>query len=173
MILRTAAGVLLAGLALAACGTDDPSASGGGGGGASDQERRDAAIAFAECMRENGVDMPDPQFDENGRMMLEMQPGNDPEATKEAQEECQKHLEAVRGGAEPSEEQQAEMRERALAFAECMRENGVDFPDPQFEEGGGVRLGGRGIDPEDPDFQKAEEACRDEMPGLPGAEEKP
>jgi hypothetical protein len=173
MTIRAAAVVLLAGLALAACGEDDPAASPAAGGdsgdGATQQERRDAAVAFAECMRENGVDMPDPQFDENGGMQLRMPPGNDEEAVEAAQEECQEHLRSVRGGAAPSEAQQAEMRERALAFAECMRENGVDFPDPQFEEGGGVKLGGPGIDPEDPDFQDAQEACRDELPnGGPG-----
>jgi hypothetical protein len=102
-----------------------------------------------------------------------MPPGNDREAVEAAQGECQKHLEAVRGGEAPSEEQQAEMRERALAFAECMRDQGVDFPDPQFSEGGGMRLGGPGIDPEDPDFQEAQEACRDEMPGPPGEERAP
>jgi hypothetical protein len=175
MTIRAAAVVLLAGLALAACGEDDPAASpaagGDGGDGATQQERRDAAVAFAECMRENGVDMPDPQFDEDGGMQIRVPKGADPGAIEEAQQECQKHLAGARGGGQLSEAERAELQEQALAFAECMRENGVDFPDPQFGEGGGMRFGGPGIDPEDPDFKKAEEACRDKRPGPPGGGE--
>jgi hypothetical protein len=55
-----------------------------------------------------------------------------------------------------------------LEFAQCMREHGIDMPDPQ--QGGGIRIqrnsdgnvtNGEGvIDPESPEFQAAEEACR-------------
>jgi hypothetical protein len=55
-----------------------------------------------------------------------------------------------------------------LAFAECMREHGIDFPDPQFD-GGAVMVGGPGIDPEDPEFQAAQEACGELLPGRPGS----
>ena len=30
------------------------------------QEMQDAALAFARCMRQHGVDMPDPTFTDNG-----------------------------------------------------------------------------------------------------------
>jgi hypothetical protein len=125
-------------------------------------------------MREQGVDMPDPQFDEDGGMQLRMPQGEAPEAVEAAQQECQQHLEGARGGGQLSESERAELQEQALAFAECMRENGVDFPDPQFSEGGGMRFGGPGLNPEDPDFQKAQEACRDELPdGGPGGGASP
>jgi hypothetical protein len=173
MIMRTAAAVLLAGLAFAACGEEgDPATStsgGGGSDGSGQQDRRDAAVAFAECMREQGIDMPDPQFDENGGMQVRIPQGQDPEAVEDAQQECRQHLEGARGGGELSEAERAELQEQALAFAQCMRENGVDFPDPQFNEGGGMRFGGPGLNPEDPDFQEAEQACEDERPKPPGA----
>ena len=49
-----------------------------------------------------------------------------------------------------------------LKMARCMRENGFDFPDPQFGTGGEIRQKierGSGIDPEDPRFQQAMQAC--------------
>ncbi len=72
------------------------------------------------------------------------------------------------------------MQQAALAHSRCMREHGIDFPDPTFGEDGGVQMRirkGSGIDPESPKFQEAQEACRDEMPGGPGgaveSEERP
>ena len=64
-----------------------------------------------------------------------------------------------------------------LAFSACMREHGIDMPDPKFENGGAtVDLGGPGgdgpqIDPNSQAFKDAEEACKSLMPegkGGPG-----
>jgi hypothetical protein len=45
----------------------DPQASAGASGEpTASQDPRDAFLAYARCMRENGIDMPDPQFDEGG-----------------------------------------------------------------------------------------------------------
>jgi hypothetical protein len=144
--------IATASLLLAACGGSDSTTSSG-----NDRERfREAALEFAECMRRNGVDMPDPKPD--GRMTLMAEPGD--EATlRRAQEACQKHLDKARPP-EPSEEEQREARERALEHARCMREHGIDFPDPTFGKDGTVeqRLG-EGIDPRDPAFREAEKAC--------------
>ena len=45
------------------------------------------------------------------------------------------------------------------------------MPDPQFGEDGsatiGMGPGARGVDPDDPDFQAAEEACRGDGDGGP------
>jgi hypothetical protein len=58
------------------------------------------------------------------------------------------------------------MEESMLKFARCMREHGVDVPDPK--PGEGIRIGGPGskIDPEDPSFQKAQKACEGLMRGA-------
>jgi hypothetical protein len=72
---------------------------------------------------------------------------------------------------DPAEE--ARMRENALAFARCMRDHGVDMPDPTFEAGGMVRselrgkADGDGPDPESPVFQDAQKACEDQV-GMKG-----
>jgi len=52
---------------------------------------------------------------------------------------------------------------QALAFAQCMRDNGVpDFPDPDSEG----RFRGVGHErQDDPKFQAAFEACQEKLPG--------
>src|SRR5688572_26165200 len=53
--------------------------------------------------------------------------------------------------------------EALLAFAQCMRDNGVpDFPDPVDD---GINLGGTGIDRNSPGFKDAEKACETLLPG--------
>src|SRR3954454_19915665 len=54
---------------------------------------------------------------------------------------------------------QAEVRKAMLDFARCMRQNGVDMPDPKFEGNRGT-MGGPGGRPENPDtVRAAEKAC--------------
>ena len=59
--------------------------------------------------------------------------------------------------------------EAARDFARCMREHGIDFPDPVFEEGGKMtqKVGGpgAGIDPNSQKFQDAMKACAKDAPG--------
>jgi hypothetical protein len=58
-----------------------------------------------------------------------------------------------------------------LAYTRCMRSHGVsDFPDPTSSPGGGVGIqinGGPGSDlnPDDPTFKAAKQACRALLPG--------
>jgi hypothetical protein len=55
------------------------------------------------------------------------------------------------------------MKERALAFAACMRSHRVpNYPDPKFFGSGGVAQGsgGDGVDPNSPIFQAAQKTCR-------------
>ena len=65
-------------------------------------------------------------------------------------------------------DRRAEFREAALEFARCMREHGIDMPDPTFGEGGRMtqRLGGTGVDPEDPRFEEAAEECSKYQPRM-------
>jgi hypothetical protein len=75
------------------------------------------------------------------------------------------------GATRDGEDGDADPQQAALAFAECMREHGIDMPDPQFDESGRVTQridADSGVDPGDPDFEAAQEACADELPGRPG-----
>ena len=54
-------------LALAACGGDDPRRRAVGADRRGlDEKTKQAMLDFARCMRQHGVDMPDPKFDERG-----------------------------------------------------------------------------------------------------------
>ena len=110
---------------------------------------RKAMLDFSRCMRENGIDMPDPKF-EGGRVTMQVGgPGKeiDPAKMQVAEKACAKYRDAVKPP-EMSEEKQAEFKKEALANARCMREHGIDMPDPTFDENGGARVElGRGHEP--------------------------
>lgn len=143
-------------LALAAC------ASGSPGGTASD--RRDAGRAFAQCMRDNGLaNYPDP--DPNGRSGAghEAFDRDDPKV-KAATEKCRNLLP---GGGE-HKVQGPEAIKQLVAFARCMRDNGVpDFPDPDAD-GKFPRSAEQGAH-DNPKFQAASEKCRKDLPQHGGA----
>jgi hypothetical protein len=169
ILIRPFAAALLAtgALAVAACGEEQ---AGGAADSADRQsEAREAMLAHARCMRDHGVDVPDPQFD-GGRVMQRGPDENaSPQKVREAEEACRKYLDEIEPP-ELSEEEEQEFKEAALAHARCMREHGIEnFPDPTFGEDGRaeLRIGkGTGIDPNDPEFEEAQEACRDELPEL-------
>jgi hypothetical protein len=129
----------------------------------------DAMLAFARCMREHGIDMPDPDTSGgNGVVTFSASAAGegaklDPEADKfrEANDAC-KDLMGDVGPMNMSPEQQQEMQDQALAFSRCMREHGVNMPDPTFGGKGEMmmKIGpDDGLDPEDPKFQDAQQAC--------------
>lgn len=134
----------------------------------------DAMLAFARCMREHGVDMPDPDTSGGGPGVVTFSAGAavaggshaklDADTSKfgEAHEAC-KDLMGDAGPINMSPEQQQEMQDQALAFSRCMREHGINMPDPTFDGGGGgvmMKIGGdSGFDPSDPRFEDAQQAC--------------
>jgi hypothetical protein len=154
-------------LALAACG--DGSAAGEQPSASREAQMQEAQIKFARCMRDHGIEMGDPKPGQRG-VQIAVPKGVSPEKAKAANEACKKYLDAIKPP-ELSEEQQKEAREAALAFSRCMREHGVDFPDPTFGENGQatIRMSpGSGPDLNDPKVQKAQTACQSKMPQLGG-----
>jgi hypothetical protein len=162
MMIRPLAVALLAlsALGLAACGEDAPSAAGTAEAKA---KARQAELKFASCMREEGIDMPDPGADGRQDIKIGGDSGISPEDFERASKACEKYRKDIRR--EVSAEDQQKFKENALAHSRCMRDHGIDFPDPTFDAEGGasVRMSaGRGDkkDPEnDPKFKAAEEAC--------------
>jgi hypothetical protein len=145
-------------LSLAACGSDVPKPA------AADQQAKmkKSMLDFARCMRENGIDMPDPKFEGNRVTMRAGGPGkrDDPAKMKAAEKACAKYRDAVKPP-ELSPEKAEEFKKGALANARCMREHGIDMPDPTFDENGGARMELKdGVNPESSKFQKAQDACR-------------
>ncbi len=184
---------LVLALGTAACGgsgADAQVATAGGGDSATkdaavkdakETDPEQAGLDFARCMREHGVDMPDPQSGGGG--FIKVGPGEVagkamrageglPDDFAAADEACRHFLEdLIQEGGPPMD---AEAQDKALRFARCMREHGVDMPDPDFSGGpggGGLRIeiGIGGIDPGSETFQAAQEACGELFgPGGPG-----
>jgi hypothetical protein len=120
-----------------------------------EQKMRD----FTKCMRDHGIDMPEPKTGAGGGAMIELNGGpGDEEKMKAADEAC-KHL-LPNGGVPPKLDaaQLDKMREQA----KCMREHGVNMPDPD-PNNPGMRIEGSG----DPEKDKAAfEACMGKDGGM-------
>ena len=171
--------LLLAGCAGEKEDGDGVASAGDGKASATTGTTNDGDIAaqtakFAQCMRDNGVDMPDPKVD-GDKVTMEGPAGGadagDREKVRAAQEKCKQYL--PNGGEPPkmSDEDIEKMRK----FAQCMRENGYpDFPDPQPE--GGFRIendGSSGMDPESQQWKDAHAKCEQHMPARPGGDAGP
>ncbi|MEV4137886.1 hypothetical protein AB0J72_37655 [Dactylosporangium sp. NPDC049742] len=147
-------------------GTPTASASAGSGNQPRDPAKdQENMLKYAQCMREHGIDMPDPQFEGGGvRMMLPQ--GTDKAKVDAANAECKQYMP---NGGQPMKAD-PEMQERMRKYSQCMRENGVpEFPDPG--EDGGIRFeGGQGsnLDPGSEAFKKADQACQQFGPKRPG-----
>jgi hypothetical protein len=156
-------------VSLAACGaeqgSDLPTANGGSSTSTSatarsDADREEQAREFAQCMRDNGVEVADPK---PGKPAPIGGPeGAEDAETKAALEACREFMPS--GGDRP--ETSPEQLEQQRAHARCMREHGVtDFPDPDPDAEGGQASN---LDPDDPTLKAAEEACRDQQPDQGG-----
>ena len=182
------------GLLLAACGGDDGTqgiaslqedAAAGGStttapAAATDPEQ--AMLDFTQCMRDHGIDMPDPEVNTaGGGFSFGITVQGSAEAGEPDNAEMQKMQEAdaacrhfLEGMVQQFEQpDMTEMQDQMLAFSQCMRDHGVDMPDPEFSEDGGVSLigpdaGATAFDPNDPTFQAAQEACQEIFGGNGG-----
>jgi hypothetical protein len=160
-------------LALAACGGKKdhgmPTANGGtatatpkASASLSDEQKREQALKFARCMRDHGIDVPDPGSDK-GVQIGGGHAGVADEKTKAAMEACRQYLPDGGDLKKPSTDQIEQQRK----YAQCMRQHGVpNFPDPSAD--GGLDIGRTGLKPDDPKFKQADEACRSVRPGPVG-----
>lgn len=179
LILAAIAGAL----ALGGCG-----GSGNGGDPASGASRQDkafeGALKFSQCMREHGVNFPDPQRVGSGGIKVSVRNinPNDPKV-KSAQSACQKYMQ-IGGGETVDPAKRAKLQEAALRYARCMRGQGVDMPDPQLSGKGGLTFqahsgsgkpsgssGGPdrlGVNPDSPKFKAADKACHQYLGAVEG-----
>jgi hypothetical protein len=156
-------------LALSACGGSD----GGGGvasaGGETNPAAEDTAdtapldegaqaLVFAECLRDNGVDMPDPAPGQQGLIdAFRVVFANYDQATiEQAMAACEDLLPQF------AQMQDHSDKELELALAECLREQGLDVPDNLF--GSGPLRFQEGID--EGELVAALEVCRDVVLGA-------
>lgn len=157
----------------------------------SSKDSEQELLDYTKCLRKQGLDVPDPEVDANGNLQLGGPGGGGPsggapgdggqQIDRSAMEKAQK----VCGDLPDSVTQQfddvdqTEMQDTILEYAKCMRENGVDMPDPDFSNigtpgsgPGDGQDGGPGggpfgdVDRDDPAFKKASEACQSLLAGI-------
>jgi hypothetical protein len=152
-------------LAVAACGggkTGGVASLGGSGqatptaspGDSSDPQQ--AALNWARCMRQQGINMPDPKIDATEGVGSLLPAGVSPDDPKfqAAQQACRRY--APTGGQPPTLNSQQQQRQ--LQFARCMRQHGINMPDP--DANGRIDMSGIGVDPDGPKFKAAAQACQ-------------
>lgn len=196
---------------VATLASEGASAAAGADTAASDAPTEEEILDWVECMRNEGLDIADPTVNEDGNLVLGGGPRGglggprpaagstattvagaaaqppDREAFQGAVETCGQPPRAA--GNFSGEDRQA-FQDAALELAQCMRDEGLDVPDPDFSgagpggppagaapaDGGGatqVRRGPFGdLDMSDPVVQAAFDTCRDKLgdafPAGPG-----
>lgn len=125
--------------ALAAVRTDED---------ASETNPEDAALAFSQCMRDEGVDFPDLAVDAEGNIDLragfENIDRND-ETFQEARTECQSELAAGGfGGGRRQALTSTEVQDGLVAYTDCIRDEGFDVGDLTLGQGPGGTGNGDG-----------------------------
>jgi hypothetical protein len=145
------AGAVLTALALTACGGGS---SGAGPATTTTTAPSDAALQFTQCMRQHGIDIPDPPA---GATTVQL-PGsvktnpNYPAASSA----CQHFLNS--GGAkDPNDPAQ---QDKSLALAQCLRAHGLQVADPQ--PGQPLRLN---LNSHDPNTMQIIQDCRSSTSG--------
>lgn len=157
---------LAAMLTLAACGgaSDGPSAqsTGGGGGGPNIGAKglnTDQLVTYAKCLRRHGLNVPDPKAGQQYKDWIASAmnaSGGRRIGQTPAGKACQSKVPAQfrDQGSNP------QAQDKMLKFAQCIRSNGVDMPDPR----GGKLDFGR-VNRNSPQFKQAASKCRTELVG--------
>ncbi len=155
MVIRLLLGVLL----LAGCSAQTPSPS---AGLAKTEEIGQAAVRFSQCMREHGYQVPDPSFDDQGLPRYGDQIGSVPEKNAEFDQirgDCAAPLDAAYRNAGVPNAKEVKPEE-LLGFTRCMREHGIDIPDPTAEEPLAIPKAAF----TSPDWEPAKQACESLLP---------
>jgi cytochrome c551/c552 len=143
-------------VALAACSDGGVAGPGGAPAGESSTIPADMAVKFAQCMRENGVDVADPR---PGQPLIIKGDRNDTAKIRAAQEACKEFAPPQEGGGP----QAGDDLDRQAKLAECLRRHGVDVADPQ--PGQPLRVEGRREN--EAETQRAMQECQREVGAPP------
>ncbi|MEV8448408.1 hypothetical protein [Streptomyces parvus] len=140
-------------LTATACSGDGGGTKDGGSASGGEKTKEDQALEHRKCLREQGLDIPEPKPGQDG-MGLTIDGGS---MSKEKMEKAFKACEDKAVGGGPKELSQAE-KDKMVAYARCMRQNGFDMPDPKFD--GGAMQAAPALKSKDmKKFEKANKAC--------------
>ncbi|GAA4225704.1 hypothetical protein FHR32_002274 [Streptosporangium album] len=123
-------------------------------------DRGQAQLKFAQCMRENGVDMADPNG--SGQIRVQAQKGEEAKMEK-AMKECQHFMEDAVGDKGAAND--PKRRDEMVKYVQCLRENGIAIDDP--DPNGRLRL--KMSDGSEQKMKAAEEACKEFAPAMKGS----
>ncbi|MEV7187361.1 hypothetical protein [Kitasatospora sp. NPDC093102] len=154
------AAAFVAGLALFAVGctgggVDSGKGSSAQGSGASGKDtKEDDGYKYRQCLRDNGVEVQEPEGNHAAGVQV-----RDEKVFKKAQEACKDLPGAAK---EMSQEEQAKALDEAVKFAKCMREQGIDMPDPEMKDGRLTSQVGGGANVSQDKMEKAQKACNEQ-----------
>ncbi|MEU9253900.1 hypothetical protein AB0D66_18840 [Streptomyces sp. NPDC048270] len=154
LIMTTAAAITGLALAVTGCaggsdgGTKDSSSGGGSGSGSGTDA--DNAVKMRQCLREHGIDAPDPKPGQDPRGMT-VGAGADPQKMQEAMKAC--GMAGPGSGKEPTQEE----KDKELKWIRCMRDNGIQLKDPEYN--GGARTGIEIPQGQEKAFEDAQKKC--------------
>ncbi len=126
----------------------------------------EGVLDFAQCMREEGINFPDPTFDIDGNPQFDNVDVENEEEFEEAFTNCEDILRnALPEQFDLDPEVEAALVDASLEFSQCMREEGIsNFPDPTPGEFGFFAFRDAEIEWTSDDVQKAFEICQPENP---------
>ena len=128
---RPLAALAVVALISAGCSSAPAKTSTRSSGGNENATRRDKAVRFSECMRDNGVSaFPDP--DASGELTIDgIANGSSLDPSTAAFKQAISACKDLQPPGFTGHKRSAQKQEIALRFAQCVRDNGVqDFPDP-------------------------------------------
>lgn len=147
------------GVASVAAGSSAKPSTGSSPSATTDPQER--GRKFAQCMREHGIAMEDPDPDGGGGLKT-LDGTVDKKALQTATEACRDYAPSKIRNPSP---QDVDVLRR---LSQCMREHGVNLPDPNPD--GTFPSGTAGaVKRDDPKFRQALEACNKSLPGKGAA----
>ncbi|WP_434591110.1 hypothetical protein [Streptomyces sp. A5-4] len=164
---RTRSAVFASGFAAlalfaSACGSDGGSDKAGDTSkdtGNNAGKASDDAAKHRKCLRDNGMDVPDPKPGEDERGMTISGDGMSKEKMEKAMKAC-----AGKGGPGSAGGGMTQAdKDKMLKLAQCMRKNGFNMPDPDFGKGGMAQAQKIPQGAEMKKFEKANKACESIM----------
>jgi len=124
-------------------------------GSPSSKTQSDVLLQYAQCMRDNGVQIPDPKPNDPSSLYVGVDK-NSP-AFQSANKVCGSILQGVVEDRKNNNGKDAQQQQdKLLALAQCLREHGVDVPDPVA---GAEKPFGDSLDRTNPAVAKAIQAC--------------
>jgi hypothetical protein len=163
----TLVAALVAAVALAACSdssdesSPSPSSGGSSASSATSNEQDAARVKLTQCLREQGIDVPDAQ--ETRELFAQLSPAERARMEDAMAGPCRRYASQAFG--DTHDPQSQEFLDALTKFTACLRENGADVPDPDPNEPFAVL---HSLDQSDPTIAAALAACQDKLPAAGG-----